>query len=86
MVLRSNGLEADMTEIRRVSGNVFDVFYDNGWNAWTRVRKGRSFCHVIGGRRLPHREMKHLNDILHPTMPIVYGQPQETTLNNCRSI
>ena len=73
-------------EVRRVDGNTFDVFQGKQWGTWTRVRKGRSSAYRIAGERLSHAQLHELDSLLHPTMPIVYGQPQEQTLANCECI
>lgn len=73
-------------EIRRVDHNTYDLFHGKGWNNWTRVRKGRSSTFGLQGQRIPHSEMKALDEVLHPRMPINYGQSLEQTINNLNAM
>ncbi len=42
--------------IRKLHQNVFDVFLGNGFNNWSRIRRGHWGVSVVAGNRLP----KHL--------------------------
>jgi len=72
-----------MYTIRRVDHNTYDVFLGNQWSDHTRIRAGRSSTFVVSGQRLPHPFLKYMHTVLHPSMPINYGQPHELTLDNC---
>ena len=72
-----------MYEIRRVDQNTYDVFTGKQWSSHSRVRAGRSSAFVVIGERLAYPFLKHLHEVLHPLMPINYGQTHEETLNHC---
>jgi hypothetical protein len=69
-------------ELRRIDNNTYDLFQGKGWDNHTRVRKGRSSTFVVTGEKLPRQELKQLHEVLHPTMPISYGQPLNEMLHN----
>ena len=69
-------------EVRRVGPYLYDLFMDNQWDAWSRVRKGRSSTFVTAGAKLPHAVLKALDEVLHPIMPITYGQQLSTMLTH----
>jgi hypothetical protein len=73
-------------EIRRVDHNTYDVFTGNGWENATRVRKGKNNTYILKGEKLGKAELKFLQDILAPNMPINYGQRLEVTLHNCKAL
>jgi hypothetical protein len=67
-------------ELRRIDRYTYDVFMGNQWVDHTRVRQTRSGVRVISGNRLPYAVLKELNRVLHPSMPITYGQTVEQML------
>lgn len=69
--------------IRRIDASTYDVFTGKQWGSHSRVKAGRSSAFVVSGERLPYAFMKHLHEILHPSMPINYGQDHELTLKHC---
>lgn len=73
-------------ELRRIDNYTYDVFTGNGWNNCSRVRRGRSSTFVQQGEKLPKHTLKYLHDVLHPTMPITYGQTVDQMLNNFNAI
>jgi hypothetical protein len=73
-------------DVRRVDRNTFDVFLGTQWDQHIRVRLGRSSIYRMSGIRLDRASMHQLEEILHPTMPITYGQPQPQTLALCKAI
>ena len=73
-------------EVRRVSGNVFDVFLGRQWSDWVRMKVTRHGAFRIDGLKVDHQLRKEISDLLNPYMPIVYGQDQRITLANCLSI
>jgi hypothetical protein len=38
--------------IKRLKPNVYDVFVDNGWNSWTRVRRVGAHLQYVAGAYL----------------------------------
>ena len=75
-----------MTTVRRVNFNTFDVFFGTQWDQWARVKVGRSSIQQMAGDKMSFPVLKSLRPLLHPLMPINYGQSQETTLTNCKAI
>ncbi len=73
-------------EIRRIDNNTYDVFQGNGWDNWTRVRKGRSSTYGVAGQRVNHALLKDLHSVLHPRFPINYGAQLEQTVHNLNSM
>jgi hypothetical protein len=49
------------TQVRHVDGNCFDVFFGSGWEDWSRVKTGRSYTHVIAGKRLTEEQIKEVH-------------------------
>ena len=45
-------------KIIKVDGRVYDVFFGEGWENWSRVVSGRSYCHVVGGLFRPNQVLK----------------------------
>lgn len=39
--------------IKRLKPGVYDVFTDNGWNNWTRVKRVDDKLHWVAGNYLP---------------------------------
>ena len=39
--------------IKKLHNNVYDVFLGNGFNNWSRVRRGHWGVSVVAGNRLP---------------------------------
>ncbi len=68
-------------EIRQVGRYVYDVFLLNGWDNWSRVRKGRSFVSLMGGNRLPHSLLKQLNVILNEKPDLSPGNRFDVNFN-----
>lgn len=69
-------------ELRRIDNNTYDLFQGAGWDSHTRVRRLRDKVVVLGGNRLSKEMMQELFEVLHPTMPITYGQPLPEMLHN----
>ena len=68
-------------EIRRTSNKyVFDLFYGNGWDNWSRVHKGRSSAWVVAGSPLGRDELNALMPVLDDNnyrfhrIPCKYGE------------
>lgn len=51
--------------IKKLHPHVFDVFLGNGYNNWTRVRRGHWGVSVIAGNRLPKALLKEIQDAIH---------------------
>lgn len=66
-------------ELRRVSYNTFDCFYGKGWDNHSRVRKSKAGTYVMSGNRLPKPELRALDNVLSPTLPITPGMSLEQT-------
>jgi hypothetical protein len=49
---------------RRVSGNVYDVFFDNGWEDWSRITVGPSYARVVSGNWVSPKVLKELNNTI----------------------
>jgi hypothetical protein len=67
-------------EIRQVRRYVYDVFLFNGWENWSRVRKGRSYVSLVDGNRLPHAVLKQLNVILNEKPELAPGNRFEVNI------
>ena len=50
--------------IRKLHGNVFDVFLGKGFNNWTRVRRGHWGVSVIAGNRIPKSVLREVEETL----------------------
>jgi len=61
-------------EVRRVNRFTYDLFLGKQWGTWARVRQGRSSTWQMAGEPLPKSLLRELHDVLHPTMPVSYGQ------------
>jgi hypothetical protein len=73
-------------EARRIDRNTYDIFYGKGWDNHVRIRQGRESTYRIGGGRITHPELKELNEVLAPNMPITYGQTMQQMLHNVDAI
>lgn len=73
-------------EARRIDNNTYDMFYGKGWDNHVRVRQGRSSTYRVAGGRITHGELKELDNILAPNMPITYGQTIPQMLHNINAI
>lgn len=38
---------------KKVIGNVFDVFWGDGWDNWARIENRRGFVKPIAGQEIP---------------------------------
>jgi hypothetical protein len=47
--------------IKRLNANHYDVFLDNGWDNWTRIRRHHWGVTVVAGKKLPREAIKELN-------------------------
>jgi hypothetical protein len=61
-------------EVRRINRFTYDLFIGTQWDDAVRVKQGRSSTYVVLGQPLPKPLLRDLHEILHPTMPITYGQ------------
>lgn len=73
-------------EVRRINRFTYDVFIGAQWGTWSRVKQGRSSTYVLAGERLPKPLLNALHEVLHPTMPLTYGQTVGTMLDNFHAI
>lgn len=73
-------------DVRRIDHNTYDLFQGNGWDQHTRVRRGRESTFVVSGAKVPKQMLKDLHEVLHPRMPINYGQSFEVTMDNLAAI
>ena len=71
-----------MIEARRVSRNVYDLFFGTQWSDWVRVRQTRSGVHRVAGMMIDRQTLRDLDGVLAANMPITYGQDMETMLRN----
>ncbi len=49
-----------MLVIKRVSENMFDVFWGTGWNNWCRFSRQGKHLKKMGGMSVPEQEMKEV--------------------------
>lgn len=42
-----------MIKTIRVSGNVYDVFWGDGWENWARIQNRNGFVKPVGGLEIP---------------------------------
>jgi hypothetical protein len=73
-------------EFRRIDRNTYDMFQGKGWDNHSRVRQGRNGTYVVSGEKLPRQQLRELDEVLHPTMPITYGQTVDQMLVNYDAI
>ena len=69
-------------EVRRVNRFTYDLFLGKQWGTWARVKQGRSSTWQMAGDPLPKPLLRDLHEILHPTMPVSYGQSVGEMLDN----
>lgn len=73
-------------EVRRINRFTYDVYTGTQWDGWSRVKQGRSSTYVVAGAPMPKGMLRDLHEILHPTMPITYGQTVGQMLDNFYAI
>ncbi len=50
--------------IKRLKQNVYDVWFENGWAEWTRIRRNHWGISVVSGKRLNRSQIHSLNERL----------------------
>jgi len=48
-------------KIIKVNGRVYDVFFGEGWENWSRIVSGKTYCHVVGGSNRPNQVLKAIH-------------------------
>lgn len=39
--------------VKNVTGNTYDVFWNDGWNNWARIQNRNGFIKAVGGLEIP---------------------------------
>jgi len=73
-------------EARRIDRHTYDLFIGTGWDNWVRVRQGRSSTYRLAGEKISKPELRELDEILDPKMPITYGQTVNDMLVHINAI